>query len=258
MTKAIAKAADADGERGVVPYANANLREVLAANFEGDVSQMTPADLLRVTVPAQGRTFELDYGDGDIEPVSTITGVVAHQQRVRRYFRTLYDATVTEAPNCYSPDGALGYGDNETGEEGPHTCATCPLNAWGSGKPREPGEETRAKACSERVDLYLVRRNGLLPFVISVPPTSLRNQRRYMLRLADQAQPYYAVETTLTLEAGDQSSVLTFKRESDLDPETIERVQGYREAIVGLIAAGETQRRAMAEAESEARAAAAE
>ena len=250
MAKAIVKADDNDEERGLVPYAAANLREVLAANFDGDASQMTPGDLLRVTVPAQGRTFELDYGDGDIEPVSTITGVIAVQQRVRRYFRGVYDATVTEAPTCYSPDGVTGFGDNETGEESPHACATCPLNAWGSGTPREPGEETRAKACSERIDLYLVRRGGLLPFVISVPPTSLKNQRRYMLRLADQAQPYYAVETTMTLEAGDQSSVLTFKRESELDPDTTERVQGYRSSIVELIVAGEVQRRAMAEAEA--------
>ena len=241
-TTAIVKKPEGDEK---LAYAHYNLTDILEANFGGDVAQMTPTDLMLVTVPAQGRTFELDYGEGDVEPVSTITGVIAHQQRVRRYFTTPYEASEKTPPACYSADGRQGYGHNGVDEDSPHDCATCPMNQWGTAMPREPGGNTRGKACRENVQLYVIRTDGFLPIVISVPPTSLHRHRAYMLRLADQGKAYDSVDTTLSLDLGDQSSVLTFKRHSNLDDETIERVMDYKVAIIKLIAAGEIQRRSM-------------
>lgn len=200
--------------------------------------------LVRVQVPNDRESFEVDFGDGK-EPVRTIKGVIAHRQTNRRYYRSAYDPSDTDPPDCYSPDGVTGYGDNGTltakQDSGEFACATCPMNEWGSAQ-RDDGRESRGKACAERVDLYVLRERGVLPLVVGAPPTSIQGWRRYGLRLADREKPFYSVETEIGLEPGERSSVLTFRRVRDLDGESVERVAQYRAGVEAVVTADEARR----------------
>ena len=273
MTTDVANRDDLGNELAV--YNPPDFRAVLAENLGPDET-LGLGDLIRVSVPNDRESFEVDYGDGK-EPVKTIKGVIAHHQRNRRYYVKDYDSSATEPPDCYSPDGVRGYGDNGTintddeavawydnasdADKARHStwydadgalvvsaaydCDTCPLNKWGSAPARRDGTQSRGKACAERVDLYVLRERGVLPLVIGAPPTSLTKLRRYMLRLADRELPFFAVETEIGLEPGAASSELTFRRVRNLDEDSIAKVETYREGVAAVVSADE-QRRATA------------
>ena len=231
----------------VAEYAPEHVREILRENLGAD-DTFTVSDLTRVTIPAQTAIFEIDSGSGEPEHASKLEGVIVEQQRHRRYYRGAYDPANTDPPNCYSPDGNVGWGvrfaEGEANGEGPHDCASCPLNQWGSATPREGQTESRGKACREGVDLYLLRRGGVLPMVLGIPPTSLRPLRRYMLGLANSETRFNEVETTVGVAKGDAASVATFQRGERLDDVTFQRVNVYRADIRALIAGTEAQRQA--------------
>ena len=231
----------------VAEYAPEHVREILRENLGAD-DTFTVSDLTRVTIPAQTAIFEIDSGSGEPEHASKLEGVIVEQQRHRRYYRGAYDPANTDPPNCYSPDGNTGWGDRfgsgDGDDHGPHDCATCPLNQWGSATPREGQTESRGKACREGVDLYLLRRGGVLPMVLGIPPTSLRPLRRYMLGLANTETLFYEVETEVGVSKGDASMVATFKEGADLEGAELDRVKAYRADIRALIAGTEAQRQA--------------
>lgn len=74
----------------------------------------------------------------------------------------------SEPPACASLDGKIGHG-NPGGD-----CKTCPLNEFGS------GEGGSGKACKNSRRLYLLRPNELLPVVLNIPATSMREFDAYL------------------------------------------------------------------------------
>ena len=114
-------------------------------------------------------------------------------------------------PVCYSSDGVRP--DDSVPEPINPVCATCPNSAWGSGAtPAAP----RAQACQQRRrvvvtpysdDLTNAEQGGAV--LLSVPPSSLRNQDEYAAMLTDNGAQYFGCVTQLNF---DQNPALAFPR----------------------------------------------
>ena len=87
-----------------------------------------------------------------------------------------------KVPVCKSYDCITGTGKNEAGEEVQISCATCPYDEFGSIE--KLGKVGRGKACRERRHLYVLLKDAegeweALPVIVSVPPASLRNWKKF-------------------------------------------------------------------------------
>lgn len=158
--------------------AGANCFEVIRANLDGE--KITEFDLPQARVPSGGgKYFALTAG----EPTASIEGVIALAVRRRAYWAE-GDSPDGSPPDCASRDMQRGVGDPGG------NCSECPFAEWGTGR------EGRGKACKERLLLFVIRRDDLIPLVVSVPPTGLGAIRRYRLGLKGS---YWHTVTRLTL-----------------------------------------------------------
>ena len=108
------------------------------------------------------------------EPSKELRGVAVFKQRTRGYWPKGVGKK-DKVPSCTS-EGMLNEGIDREGSK--HDCASCPLNAWGSGT-NEAGEPTRGKACKEMRRMFLVRTDEALPIMISFAPSSIKNYDTY-------------------------------------------------------------------------------
>ena len=107
--------------------------------------------------------------DGTTE--KTLTGTIMYHHKARGY----WEVEGQQLPTCSSMDGATG--TNENGEQ--QTCATCPFNAWGSGK------DGRGKACKEMRWIYVLQEGEIIPAAFRYP-TSLGQFDVFVTALAQR------------------------------------------------------------------------
>lgn len=170
-------------------------------------------DLTRVRVPAGGATTWGVPGLAGDEPLPAIECVVAVvQARQRAWWRqTMEEGGGSQPPSCVSTDGLTGIGDNTlegAGKAGDaHDCATC---AWGQfGSSRKGG---RGKDCKEFARLFVFRRESHMPTVVTVPPTSLKPMREYLMRLAERRLAPCSVVTRLKLDREKADGGITYSK----------------------------------------------
>lgn len=194
--------------------------EILRENVGDGGFNVTDLDF--VGIPAGGGSnWEIPSLEG---PTSAreIEGVMVAWRGPRAFWVTSVDEAGDETtpPDCSSFDGNLGVGMYGVGSEKNMSgeCATCPMNEWGSSLSGGNG-----KACRETRQLMMVLPGSVLPIVVGLPPTSIFNLRKYMLRLAGSGRPHYAVTTKLTLDpqqkGGQRWSVVVPSMGVDLTPE---------------------------------------
>lgn len=191
---------------------------------------LSPFDLERVTIPAGGgTTWEMETLDGLVES-KELTGVIVAIQTARCYWVIDFaESGGGVPPDCSSDDGLTGAGTPGG------NCTICPLNEFGS---KAAGK--RGKACKEirRVFLLLPDRN--LPTVINLPPGSLKDFQKYMLRLADAGLSYYKVATTFSLAADKNADGIKFSkakpsRAANLTQELAAGAQAYSRLITDSV-----------------------
>lgn len=224
---------DGDDERkvGYALTASASA-EIVKENLGGGNIQVT--DLPRVKFPSGGGiAWEIPTLDG-YDTAKELTGVVVYQQVMRRYWaHALDEGGGGSPPDCQSPDGITGYG--KPGGD----CASCPLNEFGS------DGQGRGKACKEVKGVFLLQENSMLPTFISVPATSLKPLRQFMLALANRSLRYYDVEVGLSLEKAQNATGITYAllkprmvRELDEgERQVIRAYKGELEPVLGEFAA---------------------
>lgn len=218
-------------ERSVVPVSDYSvvkmdptvLREIIQENIGADA--LSEFDLDRVKVPAGGGvTWEVPSLEGT-ENVKELTGVVVHWKQPRAYWSVGFDESGGGTPpDCASDDGFWGIGD--PGGE----CDKCPLAQFGS------DSKGRGQACKQMRLLFMVRPTDLLPLVVACPPTSIRPVKRYFLRLASQAIPFYGVVTKVTLERtknqdGIQYAQVVPQMVQRLDDGDMAKMKAYAESL---------------------------
>ena len=204
-----------------------NLPEIVEDNLGGDT--LTAFDLERITVPSGGLTSWI-LEDGE-EP-KALEGVIITTQKTRSYWQD--DAGTSEGtpPDCISHD--LIHGEGEPGG----LCKDCPLNVFGS------GQSGHSKACKETEHIFLLRQ-GILPVVLQIPPSSLKALKKYKSRLIGKGRSINGVVTEFTLKqnpggkSGYKFSEVSFRDIGTLTNEQYEMVRGYKESLKQVIAGGE-------------------
>jgi hypothetical protein len=84
--------------------------------------------------------------------------------------------------------------------------------------------------------LFLLRPGNLLPDVVSLPPTSIANVRKFFLRLASQSTPFYGVTVRLGLERTKNAGGIAYSRVTAqvgrrLSAEETNKVYGVAQAL---------------------------
>lgn len=195
------------------------LKEVLQENLGGEA--ISAFELDRVKVPSGGgTTWEVPTLEG-VEDAKAIEGVVIYFKNQNAYWKEKYDGQ-NNPPDCVSNDGTVGIGTPGG------NCAVCPLNAFGS--------EGKGKACKNMRTLFVLREGDVLPLVLTLPPTSLKDARKYFLRLASKGIPYYGVITEITLEKDKNESGITYSKarlalKGVLDAETVKKLKTFQDSL---------------------------
>ena len=119
--------------------------------------------------------------------------------------------------------------ENPTGK-----CASCPMNEWGS------AEGSRAKACRENKNLVVMLPGSILPVLVSLPVSSIKPSKQYMMRLAQAAVAPWAVETVITLESqnkgGQRWSTAKFVKGRTLDADEKAAAGDYSKTVKEALA----------------------
>jgi hypothetical protein len=183
--------------------AESDLDLVQAAIAENvGVGGITEFDFDRIKIPSGGgQSFSVATLEGE-EMEKTVLGVIILARDARAYWqRSLDEGGGNQPPDCHSNDGVVGIG--EPGGE----CMQCPLAQFGSDT-----KTHRGQACKAIRQLFLLRGDSLLPMVLALPPTSLKAAKQYMMRLAGQAIPYWAVATKIGLEPAQNAGGIKYSK----------------------------------------------
>lgn len=211
----------------------ADLMDILTMNV--GPQGLSQFDLDRIKVPAGGGLqFDIPTLDGE-EQASTYEGIIVHWQEPRAYWDVNFDESGGGTPpDCSSPDGVIGEGKFGPDSEGNPSgrCDDCQMSQWGSAR----GGERRGQACKQMRVLYCVRPDTMLPDVVICPPTSIKNMRKYFLRLAGRQIRFNSVITRFKLERTQSADGITYSRITPsfvarLDDDQAQRAYEYGEAI---------------------------
>lgn len=125
----------------------------------------------KVRIPSGGGTMWEVAGDNPDEPehMKEILGVIVDHYPVNAYFENEYTGEIAP-PTCSSMDGKFGIGVPGG------SCVNCPLNKYGS------ADDGKGKKCKNLRRVYLLRSGEILPILITLPPTSIRNFSDYVQR----------------------------------------------------------------------------
>lgn len=179
-----------------------------------------------------GVAWKIQAGRGRPTATEEIDGVIIDVRRTRAWYKVPYEQSGGgTAPDCFSIDMVKGIGTFQDQD-----CATCPMNQWGS-SPRGSG---KGKLCGERIRLFLLRQDSLLPMVIGVPPTSLDPVEQYLIGILDKGIfQYWRALTRLTLEEADgpsgKYSWIRSEMLGTLEDDTFNGISGYREGLRPII-----------------------
>lgn len=156
-------------------------------------------DLDRIKIPAGGGiSWEIPTIDG-LETATTITGVVVFHKPTRVYWQEKFDGQ-GQPPDCSSDDAVAGNG--KPGGD----CKKCSFAVFGS------AENKRGQSCKQVKQIFFITADSLLPKLMSLPPMSLGVARKFFLRLANKALPYYAVSIIFGLEKAKNQGGIEYSR----------------------------------------------
>jgi len=134
----------------------------------------------------------------------------------KTWYATRFDPNSTEAkgPDCFSTDGIAPNGAAPLKQA--TNCATCPMNAWGSGKSQD-GSPSKGKACADAKQLAVFsgapRKAGAdsTIFGLRVPPASLKNFATYVKAITSRRLPLQGVLTVVSFDPKVTYPILEFK-----------------------------------------------
>ncbi len=210
-----------------------NLELVQAAiNENVGTGGITEFDFDRTKIPAGGGlAFNVTTLEGE-SPEKSIAGVIVLATDARAYWKVSLDQNGGRGntpPDCSSREGTTGVGDPGG------LCMKCRLAEFGS----DP-KSGRGQACKAIRQLFILRGESLLPTVLALPPTSLKAAKQYMLRLAGQGLPYWAVATRISLETAQNAGGIKYSRAvftfaGMLPAEQREKAKSYSEMLKPLV-----------------------
>jgi len=194
-------------------------------------------NLVRVRVPASGSTTWVIPGIGGEREAKEVRGIIVAYREPRAFWQDPFGSSGGGVPpDCSSDDGLVGVG--VPGGD----CVACEKAQFGSGVGQD-GRPSRGQACKAMRTLFLLNQEGILPYVVSVPPTSLSAIESYFLGLLNAMVDHAQVETILTLEKASNKDGLSYSKVScrcpvdeggrpvTLDDEDAARVGAYTDQL---------------------------
>jgi hypothetical protein len=206
-----------------LPVLNEDIGQAMAEEMDG-----LQLSFPRVKIPSGGGlAFEVP-GDDPENPDAEkeIIGVIVDHHPVNAYWQNKYSGG-NNPPDCSSMDGKVGV--DGSGNRKP--CNTCPLNEWGS------DEDSRGKACKNMHRVYILREGEMLPLLLTLPPTSLKNIADYLaMRIVSRGMRSYGVITKISLKKAQNSdginySQAVFALAGKLSPEQTGAMAEYTKGI---------------------------
>lgn len=204
----------------------AEVLAVISANLQGE--RISPFDLEQIKVPGGGSlSWQLSTGEEE----RVISGIIVYHKLPRgRWEGSIEDTGGGQPPVCVSEDSLTGIG-NPGGD-----CLVCPYAQFGT------ADKGAGQACKQRRLLFLLREGNLLPAVVSIPPTSLKASKQYMVALVSRGIPLHGVLTRITLEkasnaAGIAHARAKFAMGERLSAEQTAQIAAYAETMRATFAA---------------------
>jgi hypothetical protein len=207
------------------------LRDLIRTNVGN--RQLDAFSLDRVKIPSGGITkWMVDTLDGT-DAVDELEGIIVHWATRRSYWKQR--TPDGSPPDCSSPDGLVGHGNPGV------QCHDCAFNSFGTAV-NEKGEPGRGKACKEFRQLFILKPDSLLPFVVNASPGSLKSVDTYFNRLLGAGIKSTALVTRLGLtkersKDGTDFAMIKPSAGLRLAPDAIERVEAVAAAYAQVFEA---------------------
>lgn len=208
------------------------------AEFEDEMDDLDAdggIEAKRIKIPSGGgKAFEVETDDpDDPEVLKEIDGVILFTHHMNAYWAHAFgaadaDGNTDKAPDCSSLDGKTGL-DRTTGEV--RECASCPYNQFGSAG--------YGKACKNMRRLYIIRSGQPGVYLLTVPPTSMRDMNKSLKALMGKTKtPYTRQVVTLRLAVAESRDKIKYSRvtlegKEMLPPELFPVTQQLRAGIKG-------------------------
>ena len=150
----------------------------------------------------RGEETSLMREDGD-GPRSSIEVVIlkAANHLSKIFYKDGYKEGSTESPDCFSTNGLTP--DINSKAKQANTCATCPMNAWGSritpaGKPGKACSDSKRTVVVPLADMDNEVFGG--PMLLRIPAASLQDLAQYGQKMSALGYPYYAIGTRISFD----------------------------------------------------------
>lgn len=190
------------------------------------------------------RTVLKNPNDPDETAQSIVVSVLRANMKSRVFYAKRFVEGDSEGtrPTCYTYDGEAPAPD--AAEPQAKKCQLCPHAVWGS-RESEDGSASRGTACSSNARLAVATTDKLdEPYLLRVPPASLKNFKELVKVGLQRNIPYTAIVVKLSFDQDAASPKLTFKAQGLLSDEAYAVAEKmYKddvvEAIVGARYTGE-------------------
>jgi hypothetical protein len=136
--------------------------------------------------------------------------VKANKSTSKVYYINGYtEGAEASKPDCFSNDGS--FPDASSEEPQAKSCAVCKHNVWGT-KVSTDGKGGKGKACQDSVRIAVASPGAINdPYLIRVPPSSIRALGEYGKLLKQRGVKYNMVLTRLSFDADMATPKLQFK-----------------------------------------------
>lgn len=206
-----------------LPSTALNLEEAMAEEMDGLEFRF---DVVKIP-SGGGLAFEIPGDDPDNpEMVKELVGIIIDHHPANAYWADEFSGQ-NATPDCMSNDGKMGIG-NPGGN-----CANCQMNQWGSGR-------NGGRACKNTRRVYLLREGDIMPILLILPPSSLKNIADYLAkRIIAKGRRSYSVVTKVTLRKKQNKDGITYSEAvfsvvRDLTPEEAEKAKKLSEQFKPL------------------------
>lgn len=170
--------------------------------------------------------------DNDVEYMKEIKGVIVFTHRMNAYWPGEYGGGDDSAkiPVCSSMDGKSGI-VTDTGEV--CDCDRCHYNAYGS-----DGRGGKGKACKNMRRVYLVMDNDPNLYLLTVPPTSIKDVNKQLAKIIAGGTPYTGMVISFKLEKATNAngvvySKVTVGKSGLLPPDIANQAKEMRRKVKG-------------------------
>lgn len=199
----------------------------------------------RIKIPSGGSLqFEIPSEDPENPDYSkTLEGIILFNHPNNAYWPAGSDYDDTAIPLCSSVNGKLGIGTPGG------SCTGCAMNTFGS------AAEGKGKACKNMRALYLLRSGEPMPWLLTLPPTSIKPFRDFMnqafiLRRRAAYGSLVQIGLKKMNNGRDDYSIATFRRLADFSGEELAQVKNYADSFKELVRSTLLQRTAANESQS--------